>query len=1114
VEIAVWLRELGLGQHEQTFRDNAITEDLLSSLNDAHLRELGLPLGHRLKLLKAIASLTAANDDGVSMAIPPPHAPSEGTGERRQVTVVFADLAGFTELSSRLDSEDVHALLGRFFELVDRIVAEHGGHVDKHIGDCVMAVFGAPVAHGNDAERALRAALAAREAMPALSAEAGRALDVHIGVAGGQVVASRLGSARHREYTVTGETVNLASRLTDAAGAGEILVSEAVRRALAARFDGVETEKLVAKGFAAPVRAWRLHRLLAGSAGAGTPFVGRETQLWQLEAALSACLETGRGQTVHLRGEAGIGKTRLVEELRGRAEAAGLKCHFAHVLDFGAGSEHDAVRTLVRSFLDVDAIGGAGDLAAAVEHAGAHGLIRPEDAVFLNSLLGLAQPPELRALYDALDNAARVEGVRRTLASLVEGASRRAPRLLVVEDLHWADPVTRDHLATLAALMPDLPALLLLTSRKENDPLDAEWRARIAGAPLMTIELGPLRRDEALALAATFLETAERFVDQCLERAAGNPLFLEQLLRHAEESASDRVPGSVQNLVQARIDRLESVDKLALQAASVLGQRFDRKALRHLLGRSEYEPGRLVAQQIVRSDADGLLFAHALIRDAVYGTLLKSRRRELHGLAADWFAGRDAVLHAQHLDRAESDAAPPAYLHAARQQAAEYRPEMALRLAARGLELATAAGDRAALASLQGDILHDLGDMPGARQAYAAALDAADGPEARCRASTGLASVKRVTDDLDGAFADLQMAEAEALAENLMPERARIHFLRGNLCFPRGDWEGCLREHGAALNAARQAGLVELEAMALGGLGDAEYMCGRMISAHARFRECVELSEQHRLRRIEAANRPMMAVTRWFSGDARQALDGACEAIGAATRIGHLRARMIAHHAAWFCRHELMEFDAAWEDAKAALSLARQLGAHRFDAEALAMRAELHRLTGRPAEAAADSTLALDLCRRTGAAFLGPMVIGMRALLLEDRDEREAALQEGDALLRAGAVSHNQLFFGRDAIEASLGAGNWDAAERFAAQLEEYTRAEPLPWSSFYIARARALAAAGRGDRSRSLAIKLAGLLEEGERLGTMIALPRIRAALMRQGDAAAGHPIDSPRAQ
>jgi class 3 adenylate cyclase len=521
VDIAAWLRSLGLEQYEQTFRDNAIGGDVLPALRDEHLKELGLPLGHRLKLVNAIAALHVRASEQVPTA---PILPSLAMqGERRQVTVLFADLAGYTALTNELDPEEILALLERFFDRVDWIVKEHGGHIDRHIGDCVMAIFGAPIAHGNDAERAIRAALAIREAIPELSARLGRPLGVHIGVAGGQVVASGIGNVSHREYTVTGDTVNLASRLTDAAVAGEILISERVRRALADRLDCLEAGSLMMKGFAEPVRAWRLRGVWPTPVGERPPFVGRQSELRLFMAALSACRESGRGQAIYIRGEAGIGKTRLVEEFQHASRQAGFACHTGLVLDFGAG--RDAVRTLVRSLLGLDVAGDAKAVQAVAERAPAEGLVTPDDAVFLNDLLDLPQPPELRTLYDAMDNAARNQGKRRTVAGLTERASRVAPRLLVIEDVHWADRLTLAHLANLAAMVAEFPALLVMTSRIEGDPLDPEWRSRVAGAPLPTIDLGPLKREEALALAGAIFDTADRFAEQCVERAAGNPLF-------------------------------------------------------------------------------------------------------------------------------------------------------------------------------------------------------------------------------------------------------------------------------------------------------------------------------------------------------------------------------------------------------------------------------------------------------------------------------------------------------------------------------------------------------------------------------------------------------------
>jgi tetratricopeptide (TPR) repeat protein len=438
-----------------------------------------------------------------------------------------------------------------------------------------------------------------------------------------------------------------------------------------------------------------------------------------------------------------------------------------------------------------------------------------------------------------------------------------------------------------------------------------------------------------------------------------------------------------------------------------------------------------------------------------------------------------------------------AYLMAARSQAAEYRPEAALQLVERGLTLATDQTGRSALICFRGEILHDLGSMSEAGRAYQAAVEAALNDQERCDAWIGLAAVKRITDDLSGALADLEQAERAAIGHGLIAQQGRIHFQRGNLCFPKSDIEGCLREHGKALELAKRVDSGDLEAMALGGLGDAEYVRGRMVSAHDRFRQCVEISERHGFGRIEIANRPMMAFTQWFSGDTRGALAVADAAISAAALVKHHRAEMIGHHAAFFCSHSLMDFEAALVHAEAALTLAQQLGARRFEPEALIFRAELHRLAGRRAQALADAEEAIRISRETGMAFLGPFALGALALASEDPIRRQAALEEGEALLEAGAVSHNHLLFRRDAIEAYLGARDWEGMERSAAALAQYTRSEPMPFADFYIARARTLAACGRRQSGITvLAAELADLREKSERLGLRIALAEIEKAI------------------
>jgi class 3 adenylate cyclase/tetratricopeptide (TPR) repeat protein len=1093
VDVGAWLRGLGLGQYEQAFRDNDIGADLLVRLTAEDLKEIGVvSVGHRRRLLDAVAALRAEPPTlATPVARPAEDAPSAATheAERRQVAVLFADLAGYTALARELDAEEVHELLDGFFAVADRLIEEHGGTVDKHIGDCVMGVFGAPVAHGNDAERAVRAALAIRDATPALSARTSRPIAVHIGVASGQVVASGTGGPGHRTYTVTGDSVNLASRLTDSAAPGEVLVSHAVRGTMAERLECEEAGALEVKGFAEPVRAWRLLGLRAPADSAPRALVGRQGELRQFEAALAACEASGRGQALYVRGEAGIGKTRLVEEVARLAAGRGFACHVALVLDFGAGTGRDAVRSLVRSILGV-----AAGADAAARALGA-GLVAVEDAAFLNDLLDVPQPTELRALYDAMDNAARNRGKRRTVARLVERASRERPLLLVVEDLHWADQLVLAHLARLAATAAECPALLVMTARAEGDPLDAAWRARLGGAPLTTVDLGPLRPDEAHALAGTFLRANAAFAERCVARAAGNPLFLEQLLRHAEESAEAGVPGSVQNLVQARLDRLEAADRQALQAASVLGQRFAPGALGHLLGRPDYDPTRLVRQLLVRPQGEELLFAHALIRDAVYDSLLRPRRRELHQHAAAWYRERDPVLSAEHLERAQDPTAPRAFLAAARSRAAEYHQESALRLVERGLALATERGDRFALTCYRGQVLHDLGAMTDARGAYEAALAAAGDDAERSQAWLGLAAVKRVTDDIEGAVADLDRAEAAGLLPDA--DLARAHLLRGNLCFPKGDIEGCLEHHGKALEIARRAGAAELEAAALGGLADAAYMRGRLRTARDRFGRCVELARSLGLGRIEVANLPMVGHCLIYTGEFDRALEVGHQALELASRVGHLRAEIVAHNLLANVGAARNEPDRCEEAARRLVQLARQIGSKRFEANALKCRAEVMRLRGRCEEAEALLGEALALARESGIHYVGPWMLAQLAATTRDPSRRVQALAECETLLAQGSIGRNHLWAYRFAIEASIGAAAWGEAERYAQALEDYARPEPLAWSDFWTRWGRGLAAYGRRPSDPNARAELLLVRGEAMRIGMGAALPALATALV-----------------
>lgn len=1013
---------------------------------------------------------------------PPPQ------GERRPVTVLFADIVGFTALSSRLDAEEIHRLLGRFFETVDGLVTQFGGTVDKHIGDNVMAVFGAPVAYGDDSARAVRTALAIHDAMPTLNASLGTRIEVHIGIASGQVVASDTGSRHHTEYTVTGDSVNLASRLDDMAGPGETLIADSVYRTVQALIKAEDVGETLVKGLAKPVRVWRLLGLADGDEDRSRlPFVGRQGMLAQFEGMLTGCLRGNTGQAILLRGEAGIGKTRLIEEFGAAATGKGFNVFRSLNLDFGVGKGRDAIAMLVRELLGVP------------EETGGGGLAAGKDGVFLNDLLGQPQPEGLRATYEAMNAEAREAGKRNVVRAVVRAASAHGPLLVVAEDVHWAGDVTLNHLSDIADAIQDRPAMLVMTTRIEGDPIDTNWRAAARSTAFTTLDLEPLRDEDALSLARTMFNSTNRFARNCVERANGNPLFLEQLLRNAAESEDENIPDSIQSLVMARLDRLEPEDKRALQAASILGQRFGLEALRGVLDNPAYDCAALQKHALLHPEGKDYLFAHALIREGVEASLLRVTRGELHRKAAAWYSNRDAVLFAEHLDRGSDPQAARAYCEAARAEAAEYRFERALALAGRGLDLATSDAERHALICRRGDYLRELGMVEESIAAFQEAAEKSmDGP-GKSEAFLGLAMGMRLTDRIEEALTMLDNAETEAGDRISDLERARIHHLRANLCFPLGRMDDCRTQHELALDFARRAGNVEMEASALGGLGDAAYGIGRMRSASDYFQRCVEMCREHGFGRVQVANQHMVGWSRIHLNELELALKNSAETAETAAKLGQIRAEVMGASCAAFALINLGRYDEAARYLDRSLELSRRLGAKRFEAQNLSFRAEILMAEGRHAEALPLARQAVSLARESGLGFVGPKTLGCLARATDDPDERRAAIEEALFLLRAGTVGHNFIWFYREAMEGAIEHGEWGEARRFANAMKEFTRAEPLPWSEFFADRALALADFGEDKRSEGLTAELTRLRGIAVAVGFRTALPAIEKALTQQ---------------
>jgi len=710
----------------------------------------------------------------------------------------------------------------------------------------------------------------------------------------------------------------------------------------------------------------------------------------------------------------------------------------------------------------------------------------------LYELLALEQTDATRGAFHAMARETREAWMRTVLTTLLRHAANDHPILVVVEDIHWAEPLAVARIGALCEAIAALPVVFLLATRLVGDPVDAAFMQSLGDTPLNPITLGAFNQDQMYDLARSFEHLDPARIADCIDRSEGNPLFLDQLLRHANENEGSRIPGSVRSLVLSRMDRLTAGHRWALQAASVIGQRWQVDGLRHLIDDASYRVDPLVSTRLIRAEPSSYLFSHALIHEGAYSSLLKRHATQLHQRAADWFAERDHMLRAQHLDRAGDGSAVTEYLASATHDIDLGRYERARTQLSRALELDPSEDDQVLLRLQQGRLLHDIGDIPGCALAYRAALDHAQTDLHRCKAWIGLATSMRVSDDIDGALAVLDKAQHVAETQQQVADRARIHYLRGSLLFPRADIDGCLREHGMALDYAQRAGAALSEAQALSGLGDAMYASGQMQSAYHYFQQCMERCREHGFGRLEAANRFMVGTVRIYLHELDGALSDSLESADLALRVGNQRAEIVSRLTAGWILISLGRWAEAERQAETGLAVADAIGATRFDPFLRESVARIAWYTGATAEARQIIGGAVDKARSLNMLkFIGPWLLGTQAML--DPTRREDALAEGWSILASGAVGHNHYHFHAHGIEAELDSNQPAAVERHAAALEHYTTQQPNAWADFRIRRGRALAAVVQGCANPT---ELGALQQEALGVGLRPELVRIQDAL------------------
>lgn len=710
--IEEWLNQIGLGRYGELFVDNEIDLDAARLLSDADLAQLGIPLGPRRKILHAIAALSAESDvsNDPQPAIGTGAASIDVLAEHRQLTVMFIDLVGWTEIAEGLDDHRLPELLRRYHETCASAIAQHEGYIAQYLGDGLLVYFGYPRAHENDAERAVHAGLDIVEAITALSddllADGLPALAVRVGIHTGLTVVGEIGGRGRHEQLALGSTPNLAARIQSVAHINTVFIGAPTRRLIARSFRCADLGPMLLKGAQRPMRIFHVlgprswgTRFEALRRGRLTPLVGREREIgvlldsWQL-------VKENIGQVICVAGEPGLGKSRLLGALRDRLRndapmGAVLQC----LPRYSNTPLHPVIEHAER-VIGIAAEDGTATRLEKIQSLLQHTYGLEEDDVRLMAALLMVPYADRIGALRLAPQLQKAETLRM-LVDVTEAACRRDPLLLVVEDAHWADPSTVDMLEQLALRAPSIPLFLLITHRPEF----SSTAFVDAGAMLLTLpRLSPAQSSTIVARMNRSGVLDDGMIRQIMAHADGIPLFLEEMTKAVLESADATetsapnpaapIPPTLRDSLMARLDRVAG-GKLVAQIGAIIGREFGLNVLtslaqdfkvdvQHAL-RGLIDAGLVLPRQVPGDTV--YTFKHALVQDVAEDSLLKATRRSLHARTArmleEQFSGmRDAqpeVLAHHYTEAGEFDHAVPYWILAGKRAAASLAHVEALR---------------------------------------------------------------------------------------------------------------------------------------------------------------------------------------------------------------------------------------------------------------------------------------------------------------------------------------------------------------------------------------------------------------------------------------------------
>jgi class 3 adenylate cyclase/predicted ATPase len=869
--------------------------------------------------------------------------------QRKQVTILFADVSGFTAMSEAMDPEEVGETMNALWTRLDAVVTAHGGTIDKHIGDAIMGLFGTPVANEDDPERAVRAALAMQSELRAFAERHAQALRMRIGINTGAVMLGAIGTTG--EYTAMGDAVNLASRLEHAAPVGSILISHDTYRHIRGVFNVQPLAPLSVKGKAEPVVAYEVQSAkprafrvpTRGVEGIETRTIGRKAELDRLKTAMAAATDDRAVYVMTVVGEAGMGKSRLLYEFNNWLD---LLPHGQQSWLFKGRATQEMTRLPYALLRDILAfrfdIQDSDRAAVALEKlvrgvAGVVGAEGEEMAHFIGHLIGLdiSDSPFLAGIRD--DARQIRDRAFHYIARFLSTLTADYPAVMFLEDIHWADDSSLDLIDYLEHSGCPAPLLVVGLTRPSLFERRPQWGAGLEKHAY--VELRPLSDEATRALVTEILRKLPaippKLLDLIAARADGSPFYVEELIKMLIEDgvivagegawqieparlASLRVPPTLTGILQARLDSLAPHERATLQQASVVGRVFWSDAVEHL-HRSADRPQpdeslRLLTykelifkrEPSAFAETQEFIFKHSILRDVTYESVLKRVRRDYHAQVAAWLsdrgerAGEYAGLIGEHFERAgDTCQAAEWYARAAKQARKTYAPEAAIDYSRRALAFWQKDCRDVPVAQLVeayeglGEMLNWQGHYDDAAEAYAAMRATADEAAAQARAELGLAMARDYQGDHRAALESARHAEQLAAAPGTRAELAMALRMQGQCLFRLGDTTAALKLGQRALALSRELGDNQRLGRSLNLLGAATNILGRYAEARNAWEEALAVFNAAGDRRMIGVLLNNLGVIAEAHGDDHAAYERYRDATAIAGAIGHRNDEMV-----------------------------------------------------------------------------------------------------------------------------------------------------------------------------------------------------------------------------